>query len=104
MHEPTNMPSLDQLTDAALNGAPNYASAKAAWPAMRLRAIPHLVLRSFAALIGLASIAAVSIMGAISMAGYGVAKLLEKVPPIRATYQFLSLTYDHLIERIGLRV
>ena len=104
MHEPTNMPSLDQLTDAALNGAPNYASAKAAWPAMRLRAIPHLVLRSFAALIGLASIAAVSIMGAISMAGYGIAKLLEKVPPIRATYQFLSLTYDHLIERIGLRV
>src|SRR5580704_6638013 len=98
------MPSLDQLTDAALNDAPNYARSKAAWPAMRLRAIPHLVVRSFAALIGLASIVAVSIMGALSMAGYGVDKLLEKVPPIRATYQFLSTTYDRLIDHIGHKI
>jgi len=98
------MPSLGQLTEADLNGAPNYARSKASWPAMRLRTIPHLVVRSFAALVGLASIAAVSIMGALSMAGYGVARLLATIPPLRFTYQFLSTTYDRLIDRIGHKI
>jgi len=57
-----------------------------------------------AALIGLASIAAVSIVGGLSFAGYGGAKLLGKVRPLRDAYQFLSRTYDRFIEGLGREV
>jgi fatty acid desaturase len=50
---------------------------------------------------GLASIAAVSIVGTLSFAGYGAAKLLGKVRPLRDAYQFLSRTYDRFIEGLG---
>ncbi len=71
---------------------------------MRLAAIGRLVVRSLAALIGLASIAAVSIVGGLSFAGYGGAKLLGKVRPLRDAYQFLSRTYDRFIEGLGREV
>ena len=71
---------------------------------MRLAALPKLLVRSFALIIGLASIVAVSLMGAVSMAGYGAAKLLGKVAPLRRAYQFLSQTYDRFIERLGRKV
>jgi fatty acid desaturase len=71
---------------------------------MRLAAIGRLVVRSLAALIGLASIAAVSIVGVLSFAGYGAAKLLGKVRPLRDAYQFLSRTYDRFIEGLGREV
>jgi len=53
---------------------------------------------------GLASIAAVSIVGTLSFAGYGAAKLLGKVRPLRDAYQFLSRTYDRFIEGLGREV
>ena len=53
---------------------------------------------------GLASIAAVSIVGTLSFAGYGAAKLLRKVRPLRDAYQFLSRTYDRFIEGLGREV
>jgi len=53
---------------------------------------------------GLASIAAVSIVGTLSFAGYGAARLLGKVRPLRDAYQFLSRTYDRFIEGLGREV
>lgn len=74
------------------------------WRALRLSTIPELVVRSLAALIGLASIVAVSLMGGLSFAGYGIAKLLRKTRPLRDAFQFLSETYDRFLERLGREV
>jgi fatty acid desaturase len=90
-----------QLTEASLSDAPNQSRPETHDGAPRLQSLPKLAVRSLAALIALGSIAAVAIMGALSMACYGVAKLLEKIPPVRTAYQFLSSTYDHLIARLG---
>ena len=98
------MPYLGQLTEADLNDVANHARSRTFWRAMRLAAIGRLVVRSLAALIGLASIAAVSIVGGLSFAGYGGAKLLGKVRPLRDAYQFLSRTYDRFIEGLGREV
>jgi len=43
-------------------------------------------------------------MAAISFAGYGTAKLLGKIAPIRNTYQFLSDTYDRFLNQLGQKV
>jgi fatty acid desaturase len=94
------MPFLGQLTEADLNDVANRTRSRTFWRA----AIGRLVVRSLAALIGLASIAAVSIVGALSFAGYGAAKLLGKVRPLRDAYQFLSRTYDRFIEGLGREV
>ena len=98
------MQLLGQLTEADLSGAQNETRPETHDRAPKLQSLPKLAVRSLAAVIALGSIAAVSIMGALSMAGYGVAKLLEKVPPVRTTYQFLSSTYDHLIDRLGRKI
>lgn len=96
-----NMQLLGQLTEAALSDAPNETRPETHDRAPKLQSLPKLAVRSLAAVIALGSIAAVSLMGALSMAGYGIAKLLEKIPPACATYQFLSTTYDHIIARLG---
>jgi fatty acid desaturase len=94
----------DQLTEADLSSTRNDTRPEAHGQLPKVAALPKRAVRSLAALIAVGSIAAVAIMGALSMAGYGVAKLLEKVPPVRATYQFLSSTYDHLIDRLGQKI
>ena len=95
------MPFLGQLTEVDLNDVANDTRSRTFWRAMRLEAIARVVVRSLAALMGLASIAAVSIVGTLSFAGYGAAKLLGKVRPLRDAYQFLSRTYDRFIEGLG---
>jgi fatty acid desaturase len=53
---------------------------------------------------GLASIAAALLEGALSFGFYGAAMLLGKVRPLRDAYQFFSRTYDRLIDRLGQEV
>jgi fatty acid desaturase len=93
-----------QLTEAALSDAPNETRPETNDRAPKLQSLPKLTVRSLAAVVALGSIAAVAIMGALSMAGYAIAKLLEKIPPVHATYQFLSSTYDHLIDRLARKI
>src|SRR6266576_1176518 len=87
------MPFLGQLTEVDLNDVANDTRSRTFWRAMRLETIARVVVRSLAALMGLASIAAVSIVGTLSFAGYGTAKLLGKVRPLRDAYQFLPHPY-----------
>jgi fatty acid desaturase len=74
------------------------------WPAISFRAIPELVLRCWAVLMALASIVAVALVAVLSFGCYGAAKLLGKVRPLRDAYQFLSGTYDRLLDRLGQKV
>jgi len=53
---------------------------------------------------GLASIAAASLVGALSYGFYVAAMLLGRVRPLRDAYQFLSHAYNRLIGRIGREV
>jgi len=71
---------------------------------MRLADIPKLVLRACAVLAGLASIAAIALVGALSFAFYGATKLLGRVRPLRNAYQFLSRAYDRFIGRLGQKI
>ena len=98
------MPFLGQLTEVDLNDVANDTRSRTFWRAMRLETIARVVVWSSAALMGLASIAAISIVGTLSFAGYGAAKLLGKVRPLRDAYQFLSRTYDRFIEGLGREV
>ncbi len=56
------MPFLGQLTEVDLNDVANDTRSRTFWRAMRLETIARVVVRSLAALMGLASIAAVSIV------------------------------------------
>jgi fatty acid desaturase len=101
---PMNMPFLGELTEVDLNDVQKGTRAKTFWRAMRLAAIPKFAVRSLATLIGLASIAAVSLMGVLSFGCYGAAKLLGRIRPLRDAFQFLSRTYDRVLERLGREV
>ena len=52
----------------------------------------------------LASIAALSLVGAVSLGCYGAAMLLGKVRPLPEAYQFLSRTYDRFLDLLGQEV
>ena len=93
-----------QLTEAGLNDRREGSRSKTHRHALRPGAIAKIVLRCCAVLLALGSIAAVSLMGALSFGCYGVAKLLARIRPLLAAYQLLSRTYDRLIERLGQRV
>ena len=98
------MQFVDDISPADLNGVGIDAHSTTDSRAVRPATVPKLIVRCLAVPLGLASIAALALEGALSMAGYGVAKLLGKVPPLRAGYQFLSQTYDRFLERIGQQV
>jgi fatty acid desaturase len=98
------MQLVGQLTPAHLNDVRKDARAKSYWRAPNLRAIPKLLLRSSAVLMALASIAAVSLVGLLSFAFYGAAKLLGRVRPLRDAYQFLSRAYDRFLDRLGQKI
>jgi fatty acid desaturase len=98
------MPFVGKLTAADLNGASSEARSNTHWPAIKLAAIPKLLFRCWALLMAWASIAALSLVGALSFGCYGVAKLLRKVRPLREGYQFLSRAYDQFIDRLGREV
>jgi fatty acid desaturase len=95
------MQLVGKLTEADLNDGREDTRSKTYWPAMRLAAIPELVFRSAAVLMAFASIVAISLVGLLSFGGYGVAVLLGRIRPLREAYQFLSRTYDQLIEQLG---
>src|SRR5271165_6463239 len=61
-------------------------------------------IRCFALLMGLASAVAALPVAALSFGGYGVARLLAKLGPLRNAYEFLSRAYDRLIDRMGQEV
>src|SRR5450432_2784237 len=98
------MQFVGKITEADLHDVRKQTRARPYWPATSLEAIPKLVFRCCAVIIALASIAAVSAMGALSFGCYGAAKLLEKIRPLRDGYQFLSRTYDRFLDRLGQEV
>jgi fatty acid desaturase len=98
------MQLVGKLTEADLNDVGKDPRSNAFWRALTPRAIGELIFRCWAVLMALASIAAISLVGILSFGGYGVAKLLGRVRPIRDAYQFLSRTYDRFLERLGQRV
>jgi Fatty acid desaturase len=67
---------------------------------------PRLVflLRCFAVLMGLASIAVALPVAALSFGSYGLAKLLAKIRPLYHAYDFLSRAYDRAIHRLAEKV
>ena len=65
---------------------------------------PRLLVLFFqfcALLLGLASILAALPIIVLSFGAYFLARLVAKIPPFRATYEFLSRTYDRLLARIA---
>ena len=71
----TNMRFAAKITDADLNGVRKDTRSATPWRAIKLGAIPKLVFRGWAVLMALASIAALSLVGTLSLAGYGAARL-----------------------------
>jgi fatty acid desaturase len=93
-----------KLMETDLNDVQKGTRSNAYWPAIRLRAIPELILRCWAVLMALASTIAVALVAVLSIGCYGAAKLLGKIRPLREAYQFLSRTYDRLLDRLGQKV
>ena len=98
------MQFVGQLTVADLNDVRKDTRSKTYRRVIRPGAIPKLVFRSWAVLMALASIAAVSLVGVLSFGCYGAAMLLGMVRPLRDAYQFLSQTYDRFLDRLGQEV
>jgi fatty acid desaturase len=60
--------------------------------------------QGFAVLMGLASMVAALPVGVLSFGGYGAARFLGKIRPLRDAYEFLSRGYDRLLDRLGQKV
>src|SRR5437879_1092067 len=73
---------------------------------MSLGAKPKLLFlyQGFAILMGLASMVAALPVAALSFGCCGSAKLLGKVRPLRNAYEFLSRSYDRVLERMGQKI
>jgi fatty acid desaturase len=98
------MQSVGKLAEADLNDAAQETRSETPWPATNLGAKPNIVFRSIALLTAVASTVAVVLVGILSVASDGVVKLLAKVRPLRDACQFLSRTYDRLLDRLGQKV
>src|SRR5579862_26316 len=90
-----------KITEADLNGVRNDTRSKTYWRGISLGVIPKTLVRGLSVLLALASIAAVSFVAVFSFAIFGAATLLGKVSPLRDAYQYVSRTYDRLLERLG---
>jgi fatty acid desaturase len=90
-----------KLTAANLNDAPADPRAKIHWRNTWPQATLKLVVRSLAVLFAIGSIVVASLIGVLSFGCYAVAKFFGGVRPLRDTYQFLSQSYDRLIDRLG---
>ena len=64
----------------------------------------RFLFRWWAVPIGLASMIAALPVAVLSFGCYGAAMLLGKVRPLRDAYEFLSRTYDWILDRLGQRV
>jgi fatty acid desaturase len=93
-----------KLTEADLSGVRKDARPKTHWRATPPAVIPKLLFQWWAVLMAFASIVAGTLVGALSFAAYGVAKLLGKIRPLGDAYRFLSRAYDRCIDRIGQKV
>jgi fatty acid desaturase len=98
------MQFVGKLTEADLDEVRKGTRSKTYRRPIRSGAIPQLVFRSWAVLMALASIAAVSLVGLLSFGCYGAAMLLGRVRPLRDAYQFLSQAYDRFLDRLGQEV
>jgi fatty acid desaturase len=90
-----------KITEADLNGVRNDTRSKTYWRGISLGVIPKTLVRGLSVLLALASIASVSFVAVFSFAIFGAATLLGKVSPLRDAYQYVSRTYDRLLERLG---
>ena len=99
-----NVQFIGKLTPEDLNDVRKDTRSKTYWHAIRPAAIPKLLFRTLAVPMALASIAAVSLVAALSFGCYGAAMLLGRIRPLRDAYQFLSRAYDRFIDRLGQEV
>ena len=74
--------------------------------AISFRAKPKLLFlyQGLGVILGVASVVAALPVIVLSFGSYVVAQLLAKVPPVLNTYEFLSRTYDRLIDRLAQKV
>src|SRR6202040_1088455 len=99
-----NMQFIGKLTAEDLNDVQKDTRSKAYWRVLRPAAISKLLFRTLAVVLALASIAAVSLVAALSFGCYGAALLLGRIRRLRAAYQFLSRASDRFIDRLGQEV
>ena len=95
---------IGKLTEEDLNDALNGTRSKTDWHALGLAVISKYLLRTLAAVVALASIAAVSLVAALSFGCYGAAMLFRRIRPLCDGYEFLSRAYDRFIDRLGQEV
>jgi fatty acid desaturase len=88
-----------KLAEADLNEAPQDARASARNPAKSMDS--RIAFRLFSVPVALASIAALALVALPSLGFYAAATLLGRIRPLRDAYQFLSRTYDRLLDRLG---
>jgi fatty acid desaturase len=98
------MQLVGKLTQPASNNEPGDARSDSYVATINSRAIRRILLRCFSVPIALASIAAASLEGVLSVGFYGAAKCLGKVHALSEAYQFLNRAYDRLIARLGREV
>jgi fatty acid desaturase len=93
-----------KLAEADLDDAPKDVRSNTHDPAKSQRIQSSIVFRLFSVPIALASVAAVTLVALPSLGFYAAATLLGKISPLYDAYQFLSRTYDRLIDRLGEKV
>jgi len=93
-----------KLAEADLDDAPKDDRSNTHDAAKSRRIQCSIAFRLFSVPVALASVAAITLVAAPSLGLYGAATLLGKIRPLREAYQFLSRTYDRLIDRVGEKV
>ena len=83
----------------------NLASVAASWTLnFGAGTKPVFLSRCWAVIVATASLIAAFPVAIVSFGAYGVALVLEKIPPVRASYDALSRSYDRLLARIASRI
>jgi hypothetical protein len=95
------MQFIGKLMAEDLNDVQKDTRSKTYWHGLRPAAIAKLLLQTLAVVVALASVAAVSLVSALSFGCHGAAMLLGRIRPLRGAYQFLSRAYDRFIDRLG---
>jgi fatty acid desaturase len=95
------MQLIGKFMGADLNGVQKDRPSMTYWSAIKPEAMRKLLRRFLEIPMGLASVAAISLVGALSFGLYGVGMILEKLRPLRGAYQFLSRAYDRFIDQLG---
>ena len=99
-----NMQFIGKLTAEDLNDGQEGTRSTTYWHTLRPAALPKLLFRMLAVVVALASIAAVSLVAALSFGCYGAAMLLARIRILGDVYPFLSRAYDRFIDRLGQEV